>query len=70
MTKFKRGILQVNFKPYLMSIINIHIHLTRFSETNYYLPRLNNIYGSKSGVGNLSSRRARVTEENSSRATL
>ena len=47
MHKFKRYILPVNFKPYFTRIIKTHIHLTRFLETNYYIPRVNSLYGSK-----------------------
>ena len=31
-----------------MSVNKIHNHSTRFSETNYYFPRVNDFYGSKS----------------------
>ena len=48
MHKFKRDILPINFKPYFTSINKIHNHSTRFSETNYYFPRVNSLYGSKS----------------------
>ena len=48
MHKFNRGILPINFKPYFTSVNKIHNHSTRFSETNYYFPRVNNLYGSKS----------------------
>ena len=48
MYKFKKGILPVNFNPYFTSINKIHNHSTRFSETNYFFPRVNSLYGSKS----------------------
>ena len=48
MHKFKRDILPINFKPYFTNINKIHNHQTRFSETNYFFPRVNNFYGHKS----------------------
>ena len=48
MYKFKKGILPVDFNPYFTSINKIHNLSTRFSETNYFFPRVNSLYGSKS----------------------
>ena len=48
MHKFKRDILPVNFKPYFTNIKKVHNHLTRYSETNYFLPRVDSLYGLKS----------------------
>ena len=47
MHKFKRDSLPVNFKPYFTRVNTIHNHSTRFSEKNYYIPRVNSIYGCK-----------------------
>ena len=47
MHKFKTDTLPVNFKPYFTRVNKIHNHSTRFSETNYYIPRVNSLYGSK-----------------------
>ena len=48
MYKFKKGILTVNFYPYFTTINKVHKHSKRFSETNYFFPRVNSLYGSKS----------------------
>ena len=53
MYKLKKGILPVNFNPYFTSTNKSHNHSTRFSETNNFFPRVNSLYGSKSGVGKL-----------------
>ena len=37
----------INFKPYFKNVNKIFNHLTRFSETNYYIPRENILYGFK-----------------------
>ena len=47
-TNLKKGILPVKFNPYFTSTNKIHNHSTRFSETNYFFPRVNSLYGSKS----------------------
>ena len=47
MHKFKRDTLPVNFKPYFTRVNKIYNHSIRFSETNYYIPRVNSLYGSK-----------------------
>ena len=47
MYKFKKGILPVNFSPYFTSINKIHNHSSRFSEKNYFYPRVNSLYCSK-----------------------
>ena len=47
MHKFKRDTLPVNLKHYFTRVNQIHNHSTRFSEINYYNPRVNSLYGSK-----------------------
>ena len=47
MHKFKRDTLPVNFNPYFKRVNKIHIHSIKYSETNYYIPRINSLYGSK-----------------------
>ena len=47
MHKFKRDTLPVNLKHYFTRVNQIHNHSTRFSEINYYNPRVNSLYDSK-----------------------
>ena len=42
--QIQKGILPVNSKTYFTSINNIH-NYSWFSETNYYFPRVNSLYG-------------------------
>ena len=47
MDKFKRDTLPVNFKPFFTWVNIIQNYSKRFSETNYYIPRVNSLYSSK-----------------------
>ena len=47
MHKFKRDTWPINFKPYFTRVNEIDNHSIRFSETNYYIPRVISLYGSK-----------------------
>ena len=47
MYKFKKGVLPVNFNPYITSINKVHNNSTRFTETNYFFPKVNSLYDSK-----------------------
>ena len=47
MYKFKKGMLPVNFNAYFTSINKINNQSTRFSETNYFFPRVNSLNSSK-----------------------